>query len=173
MALLKPTHAQPCAYCYQDFIPTRRGTQRFCSGGCRTTYSRKLKAGTLGQLTQLPTPAAVRGQGRKAFKETFLAAGAGALGANVITQGVEYLAVLRPMEQRLERLETMAEQILRNQAQIFQSQAQEKVGLLALLTKAGIAPNVARAGLGMPLMPEIQPVQASQASKVPRLRKLV
>lgn len=169
MARLKPTHAQSCAYCHQDFIPTRRGTQRFCSGGCRTTYSRKLKAGTLGKLTRLPTPAAVQRQQTPSFGKQVLAAGTGALAANAVSQTAEYFAVTKGLVQEVAELKSLVVQLLNNQAHgnrgLF-------TGMLTLLEKAGIPANTARVGLGLAPMPEIKPPVKVQPDWATMLRDL-
>jgi hypothetical protein len=144
MARLKPTHAQSCAYCHQAFVPVKRGTQRFCSGSCRTTYSRKKKAGTLGRLTQLPTPAAV--QPPSSFVQQALAAGTGALAANVVSQTAEYFAVTQGLVQQVDRLTQLVELLLQNHAT---STRLTGSGLLALLQKSGVSTDVARRVLGL------------------------
>lgn len=169
MAPLLPLFEQFCAYCHQSFVPAKRGTQRFCSSSCRTTYSRKKKVGTLGQLTHLPTPVAVRGQGRKSTKQGILEAGAGALGANLITQGVEYLAVLRPMEKKLERMESLVEQMARDHTRAVQVMTS---GFLRLMAQAGIPANTAYLALGLPQVAEIEPVAAVRAIKATGLKIL-
>lgn len=103
MARSSPTYKQKCAYCGDKFVPTKRGTQRFCGASCRVSYCRKKKAGTLGQLTRRagpPRPAA-----GLSFGQSVLAAGLGSLGANGLTQAGEYLLVTRALAQQLQALQ--------------------------------------------------------------------
>ncbi len=103
MAHFSPTYKQKCAYCGGKFVPTKRGTQRFCGASCRVSYCRKKKAGTLGQLTRRagpPRPAA-----GLSFGQSVLAAGLGSLGANGLTQAGEYLLVTRELAQQLQALQ--------------------------------------------------------------------
>jgi len=103
MARSAPAHKQKCAYCGAKFVPTKRGTQRFCGASCRVSYCRKKKAGTLGQLTPLPGPP--RRAAGLTFQQTVLATGLGSLGANVVTQAWEYALVTRELVQQVRALQ--------------------------------------------------------------------
>jgi len=37
------TYLEKCDYCHKDYVPTRRGAQRFCKDSCRSTSFKKKK----------------------------------------------------------------------------------------------------------------------------------
>lgn len=116
------THSQSCRYCHQDFVPTRRGTQQYCSPSCRTTYCRKKKQGTLHRLQRLPGPAT---SSATSFEKLFLAATAGSLAANATTQTAEYHLVTKDLLAQIAQLQ----QQLRQQLSLNQQQGQLLVQL--------------------------------------------
>jgi hypothetical protein len=152
MARLAHTHEQECQYCHQAFIPAKRGTQRFCSGSCRTTYCKKKKAGTLGRVTKL------KGPGRSAlpasFAEMTLAAGAGALAANTLTQGAEYYAVTKGLVEQVTQLTVLVQQLHAKQAAQEARHKNDATllgrGILTLLTRSGATKEEAWAALHTP-----------------------
>jgi hypothetical protein len=152
MARLSHTHEQECKYCHQAFIPVKRGTQLFCSSSCRTTYCKKKKAGTLGRLTKLKGPG--RSGPAASFAEMTLAAGAGALAANTLTQGAEYYAVTKGLVEQVTQLTVLVQQLHAKQAaQEARSKTDAMLlgrGILTLLTRAGASKEEAWAALHTP-----------------------
>ncbi|RZJ93948.1 MAG: hypothetical protein EOO60_04120, partial [Hymenobacter sp.] len=118
-AQLLLTHTQACLYCHKDFVPVRRGTQKHCSNSCRVSYCRKKRNGTLHRLVQVPGPAGARAS----FGEMYLAATAGSLTANTVTQTAEYLLVTKGLQAQL----TQIQQLLPSQAQPAVSAAQQAI----------------------------------------------
>jgi hypothetical protein len=98
-------------------VPTRRGTQLYCSASCRTTYCRKQKQGTLHRLKRLPGPAP---GATTSFEQLFLAATAGSLTANAVTQTAEYQLVTKDLLAQIGQLQ----QQLRQQLALNQRQGQ-------------------------------------------------
>ncbi|WP_460615753.1 hypothetical protein [Hymenobacter seoulensis] len=37
---LPASHTLVCRHCHKDYVPAKRGTQKFCSGSCRSTHSK-------------------------------------------------------------------------------------------------------------------------------------
>ena len=158
MATLSPTHAQQCVYCYQDFVPAKRGTQKFCSGSCRTTYSKKKKRGTLGRFTHLPGPQGgalpPEVTGPASFGQQALAAGTGALAANVVSQTAEYFGVTQSIVQEVKELKRLVQMLLRHHTT---STGVTVAGLRHLLAKSGVPPGdimrmLLPAGIEAPLL---------------------
>lgn len=142
MAKTSPTHTQECLYCYRDFVPVKRGTQKFCGNSCRTTYSKKKKRGTLGRFTHLPgpggAPAPVAAGSPASFGQQVLAAGTGALAANAISQTTEYFAVTQGLIREVEKLTGLVQTLLAHHtvgARITVA------GLRHLLVKSGVPPG--------------------------------
>ena len=146
MAKLKNTHEQSCAYCHQDFVPVKRGTQRFCSASCRTTHCKKKKAGTLGRVTKLKGPRG--GMQRGSFAETALASATGALAANTLTQTAEYFAVTKGLVKQVEDLTRMVMQLSKTQFNTFNLLGK---GQVAILKQMGLSREEAFERLGIPL----------------------
>ena len=117
MARLQKTYEQPCVYCHQDFVPVKRGRQRFCSASGRTTHCKKKKAGTLGRVTKLKGPGGMLQRG--SFAENALASATGALAANTLTQTAEYFAVTKGLVKQVEELKRMVIQLSKNQLNTF------------------------------------------------------
>ena len=149
MATRLTTHTQSCRYCHQDFVPTRRGTQHYCSASCRTSYCRKKKQGTLHQLTKLPGP----GGRQPSFARLTMAAAAGSLAANTATQTLEYFAITQDLVQQVTAL---------RHAQIQQQQvlADLRHGQHLLLQALGVSE---------PLPPAPAPVAPTAATSPPPL----
>ena len=146
MAKTSPTHTQECLYCYWDFVPVKRGTQKFCGSSCRTTSYRKKRKGTLGKFTHLPGPSgapALAAAGHQAsFGQQVLAAGTGALAANVVSQTTEYFAVTQGLVRQAEKLTGMVQMLL---AHHTASTGITVAGLRHLLVKSDVPPgDVAR-----------------------------
>lgn len=142
MAKTSPTHTQECLYCYRDFVPAKRGTQKFCGSSCRTTYSKKKKRGTLGRFTHLPgpsgAPAPVAPGSPASFGQQVLAAGTGALAANAISQTTEYFAVTQGLIREVEKLTGLVQTLL---AHHTTSTGITVAGLRHLLVKSGVPPS--------------------------------
>lgn len=172
MATLSPTHAQQCVYCYQDFVPVKRGTQKFCSGSCRTTYSKKKKRGTLGRFTHLPGPhggvPVPEGTGTASFGQQVLAAGTGALAANVVSQTAEYFGVTQGLAQEVKELKRLVQMLVRHHST---STGVMVAGLRHLLAKSGVLPaDITRVLL--PAGVEVSlPVQAARAAPAAPIRR--
>jgi hypothetical protein len=152
MARLADTYELRCAYCHQEFIPAKRGTQRFCSGSCRTTYCKKKKAGTLGRVTKLKGPG--QSGSPTSFAEMTLASAAGALAANTLTQGAEYHLVTKDLVEQVTQLRA---QVQRLQASQAASEARHEAnvallgrGILTLLVQSGFTEAQARAAIETP-----------------------
>ena len=158
MARLQKTYEQPCVYCHQDFIPVKRGTQRFCSASCRTTHCRKKKAGTLGRVTKLKGPRGVMQGG--SFAETVLASATGALAANTLTQTAEYFAVTKGLVKQVEELTRMVVQLSKTQFNTFNLVGK---GQVAILKQMGLSREEAFEQLGIPLpAPVAKPTPKTQ-----------
>ena len=158
MAKLQNTYEQSCAYCHQDFIPVKRGTQRFCSGSCRTTHCKKKKAGTLGRVTKLKGPRG--GMQRGSFAETALASATGALAANTLTQTAEYYVVTKGLVKQMEELARMVTQLSKTQSNTYNLVGK---GLVAILKQSGLSREEAFERLGIPLTaPAAKPTQKKQ-----------
>lgn len=127
------THTQACRYCHQDFVPTRRGTQQYCSASCRTTYCRKKKQGTLHRLKRLAGPVT---SSETSFEKLVLAATAGSLVANATTQTAEYHLVTKGLLAQIAQLQVqLHQQLALNQQQgqlLVQLQHDQQRLLLAL-----------------------------------------
>lgn len=145
MARLKTAYEQSCAYCHSDFVPRKRGTQRFCSASCRTTYCRKKREGTLGRVTKLR--GLERGLQRGSFAETALASATGALAANAVSQTAEYFAVTRGLVQQVDQLTHLVQQLIKDQAN---SAKQIGRGTLTVLTKLGASKAEALEAISTP-----------------------
>lgn len=167
MPRLKLTHAQSCAYCYQDFIPNKRGTQRFCSASCRTTHCRKKSAGTLGRVTRLPGPAKAH-IGGSSFAETTLASATGALAANAVSQTAEYFVVTKGLVQQVEQLTSLVQQLITAQMNTTKLVGR---GTLNVLTRLGASKEEALEAINTPFLPpapvEKAPVSATASSPTP------
>lgn len=135
------THSQSCCYCHQDVVPTRRGTQQYCSASCRTSYCRKKKQGTLHRLKRLPGPATGSGP---SFEKLFLAATAGSLAANATTQLAEYHLVTKGLLAQLAQLQAQLHQQLSLNQQQGHLLAQLQHDQQRLLLALGVAPAAAR-----------------------------
>lgn len=145
MAKLKNTYEQSCEYCHKDFVPNKRGTQRFCSPSCRTTNCKKKRAGTLGRLTKLQGPG--RGVQPRSFAETALASATGALAANTVSQTAEYFAVTKGLVQQVEQLTRLVHKLAADQARDATMLGR---GTLTLLTKLGASRAEALAAINTP-----------------------
>lgn len=157
MARLKPTHSQSCDYCHGDFVPRKRGTQRFCCDSCRTTYNRKKKAGTLGKFTKLPGPDKGLNKNPPSFSNMALASATGALAANAVSQTTEYFAVTRGLVKQVEQLTKLVQQLAADQTANAQKLGR---GTLTMLTKLGATKEEAWKAINTPFMvagpPQIQ-----------------
>ena len=151
MARLADTYELRCAYCHQEFIPAKRGTQRFCSGSCRTTYCKKKKAGTLGRVTKLKGPG--QSGSPTSFAEMTLASAAGTLAANTLMQGAEYHLVTKDL---VEQVTQMRAQVQRLQAAQAASEALHEAkwrywaGASSRCSRLGVTEAQARAAIATP-----------------------
>lgn len=158
MARLKSTHTQSCKYCYQEYVPVKRGTQLFCSASCRTTYCRKKNKGSLGRVTRLSGP--VRNQQKGTFAETVLASATGALAANAVTQTAEYYAVTKGLVKQVEQLTQLVQQLTASQAATAQLLGR---GTLNVLTKLGATKEEALLAINTPFQtPAVAPAASAQ-----------
>jgi hypothetical protein len=156
MARLKPTHTQSCTYCHQEYVPVKRGTQRFCSASCRTTYCRKKKNGSLDRGTRIAGPA--RHQQKGTFVETALASATGALAANAVTQTAEYFAVTKGLVKQVEQLTQLVQQLAADQATTARLLGR---GTLNVLTKLGATKEEALSAINTPFQtPTVAPISA-------------
>ena len=149
MARLKPTHMQSCAYCYDDFVPRKRGTQRFCSSSCRTTYCRKKRQGTLGKLKKLPGPLQKQQKGANTFAEMALASATGAFAANAVSQTAEYFVVTQGLVKQVEQLTKLVQQLVVDQTDNAKRLGR---GTLTMLTKLGASKEEAWKAINTPFM---------------------
>lgn len=149
MARLKPTHTQSCAYCYDEFVPRKRGTQRFCSPSCRTTYCKKKRQGTLGKLRKLPGPIHKQHNGSNSFAEMALASATGALAANAVSQTTEYFAVTQGLVKQVEQLTKLVQQLVVDQTDNAKRLGR---GTLTMLTKLGATKEEAWKAINTPFM---------------------
>lgn len=163
MAKLKNTYEQSCAYCHKDFVPKKRGTQRFCSPSCRTTNCKKKQAGTLGRITKLKGPG--RGVQPRSFAETALASATGALAANAVSQTAEYFAVTKGLVQQVEQLTRLVQKLVVDQASSAKMLGR---GTLTLLTKLGASKAEALAAINTPFSTTAATDAAPQALSVPK-----
>ena len=146
MAKLQNTYEQPCAYCHQDFVPVKRGTQRFCSASCRTTHCKKKKAGTLGRITKLKGPG--RAQPAGTFMDAALASATGALAANAVSQTTEYFAVTQGLIKQVEHLTRLVERLTANHTTATGVMVR---GHMNTLVKMGLSREGASQLLNLPL----------------------
>ena len=149
MARLKPTHTQSCAYCFDDFVPRKRGTQRFCSASCRTTHCKKKREGTVGKLTKLPGPGNKANKGSNSFTEMALASATGALAANAVSHTAEYFAVTQGLVRQVEQLTKLVQQLLVDQTDNAKRLGR---GTLTMLTKLGASKEEAWKAINTPFM---------------------
>jgi hypothetical protein len=162
------THAQVCRYCHQDFVPTRRGTQLYCSASCRTTYCRKQKQGTLHRLKRLPGPAH---GAPTSFEQLFLAATAGSLTANVVTQTAEYHLVTKDLLAQIAQLQQqLGQQLALNQQQgqllaQLQHDQQRLLQALGVPLVAAIEGESGQGTLAAPLGPALDPLWTSMPAR--------
>lgn len=149
MARLKPTHTQSCVYCHGEFVPRKRGTQRFCSASCRTTHCRKKRAGTLGKFTKLPGPNNEAGMRSNSFAEMALASATGALAANAVSQTTEYFAVTQGLVKQVEHLTKLVQQLVVDQTDNAKRLGR---GTLTMLTKLGATKEEAWKAINTPFI---------------------
>lgn len=165
MARLKQTYTQSCKYCHQEFTPTKRGTQVFCSASCRTTHCRKKNDGTLGRATRLLGPG--RGQSKNTFTENVLASATGALAANAVSQTTEYLTVTKGLVKQVELLTHLVQQLLANHSASAQHLGR---GTLNVLTRLGATKEEALQAMKTPFrnaLPVSEDLSSSQAVATP------
>lgn len=147
MARLKPTHTQSCAYCYDEFVPRKRGTQRFCSPSCRTTYCKKKRQGTLDKLKKLPGPLHKQHNGSGSFAEMALASATGALAANAVSQTAEYFVVTQGLVKQVEHLTKLVQRLVVDQTDNAKRLGR---GTLTMLTKLGATKEEAWKAINTP-----------------------
>lgn len=164
MARLKSTYTQSCSYCHQEYVPVKRGTQRFCSASCRTTYCRKKNDGSLGRRTKLSGPA--RFQQKGTFAETALASATGALAANAVSQTAEYFAVTKGLVKQVEQLTQLVQQLAADQAATAKLLGR---GTLNVLTKLGATKEEAWSAINTPFQTPAAALTASAQPKAPAL----
>lgn len=171
MARLKTTHEQICDYCHQDFVPKKRGTQRFCCASCRTTHCRKKRAGTLGRVTKLKGPRL--SQPTSTFMDAALASATGALAANAVSQTTEYFAVTQGLIKQVEHLTRLVEQLTANHTTATGIMVR---GHMNTLVKLGLPKAEASQVLNLPLAPPKTAPSSQQmeqaASSLPALSSL-
>ncbi|SHJ40045.1 hypothetical protein SAMN02745146_3039 [Hymenobacter daecheongensis DSM 21074] len=170
MARLKPTFTQSCDYCHGDFVPRKRGTQRFCSASCRTTYCKKKREGTLGKRTKLQRPGNELRKSSNSFTEMALASATGALAANAVSQTTEYFVVTQGLVKQVEHLTKLVQQLVVDQANNTRRLGR---GTLTMLTKLGVTNEEAWKALNtpFPIAGDPKPVQhALPASKLEEIQ---
>ncbi|NVO86764.1 hypothetical protein [Hymenobacter terrestris] len=127
---LPNSHLLACQHCHQEYVPVKRGTQKFCSSSCRSTHSKQKKAGTLGKFTSLPGPT----RGGLGFLESTAAAGVGAATANAL----EYLLVTRHLVSRSEEHTQQLSAVTELLQHVLQQNAQLQQQLLQLSQALGV-----------------------------------
>lgn len=153
---LPASYTLVCQHCHKDYVPVKRGTQKFCSSSCRSTHSKQRKAGTLGRITSLLGPART-GLG---FWEASAAAGVGAAGVTA----VEYVLVTRHLvadsQQHSQQLTALTEMMQQLQAQnvYLLAQVQQLSQALGVAPVAG-ASVPPKPMVGAPLDPQEPPLQ--------------
>ena len=96
-----------CIHCNDDYIPTRRGVQKFCSKSCKSRYW-YLKQGIQAQKVILSNQTEVLNQSPKTKVETMSLAGVGnaAAGIALVELGKNALGIAAAAKKDIEELKS-------------------------------------------------------------------